>query len=290
MSTPHRVRVVGGVVRTLTYAFLSVCAAAHKTWPILYAHSPNKSHIHSICCRQRMYTTVWYKKTLKNRLALKNRLFFSRTRLSFFIGGTSNSITAHTMITFGYFPSDLRTIRSAVSFSFDQYRSTFASFMKSLERISSNINKIDQKLDMFKSVHDKFLSSISLLPRAYEVNENCLRKMLEESELTLTYGISYTTLLANSDEAGGVPWVLNSHLYSYNDLSQVLVHLNRDWGEGGGGVRSMYKNSVVAKLIELDENFTNKSVLVPGAGLGRLAAELAAVGYRFFSRSSHLPF
>ena len=40
-STPHRVRVVGGVVRTLTYAFLSVCAAAHKTWPILYAHSPN---------------------------------------------------------------------------------------------------------------------------------------------------------------------------------------------------------------------------------------------------------
>ena len=41
VSTPHRVRVVGGVVRTLTYAFLSVCAAAHKTWPILYAHSPN---------------------------------------------------------------------------------------------------------------------------------------------------------------------------------------------------------------------------------------------------------
>ena len=38
VSTPHRVRVVGGVVRTLTYAFLS--AAAHKTWPILYAHIP----------------------------------------------------------------------------------------------------------------------------------------------------------------------------------------------------------------------------------------------------------
>ena len=35
-------RVVGGVLSTLTYAFLSVCAAAHKTWPILYAHSPNK--------------------------------------------------------------------------------------------------------------------------------------------------------------------------------------------------------------------------------------------------------
>ena len=32
---------------TLPYAFLSVCAAAHKTWPILYAHSPNIF----VCCR-----------------------------------------------------------------------------------------------------------------------------------------------------------------------------------------------------------------------------------------------
>ena len=30
-----------GVLSTLTYAFLSVGAAAHKTWPILNAHSPN---------------------------------------------------------------------------------------------------------------------------------------------------------------------------------------------------------------------------------------------------------
>ena len=30
-----------GALSTLTYAFLSVGAAAHKTWPILYAHSPN---------------------------------------------------------------------------------------------------------------------------------------------------------------------------------------------------------------------------------------------------------
>ena len=42
VPTPHRVRVVGGwAVSTLTYAFLSVRATAHKTWPILYAHSPN---------------------------------------------------------------------------------------------------------------------------------------------------------------------------------------------------------------------------------------------------------
>jgi carnosine N-methyltransferase len=71
--------------------------------------------------------------------------------------------------------------------------------------------------------------------------------------------------------------------FGYESVEQLLVHLNRDWGPDGIHVRQkLYQDSIIHALLlhSGDANGRNLSVLVPGAGLGRLGLEIASLGYR----------
>ena len=73
---------------------------------------------------------------------------------------------------------------------------------------------------------------------------------------------------------------------SYDSLPQVLIHLARDWGQYGVDIRNkLYIDGILYELMkELpigDGHNSDLKVLVPGAGLGRLAVEIAAKGYRY---------
>ena len=68
---------------------------------------------------------------------------------------------------------------------------------------------------------------------------------------------------------------------SYETACQILAHLARDWSAAGAAVRqTLYPWCLerLAHYVPPDHSCCNKSVLVPGAGLGRLAWELAVAG------------
>ena len=93
---------------------------------------------------------------------------------------------------------------------------------------------------------------------------------------------------------------------SYDSLKHILVHLARDWGDRGNNTRQLlytegilpfarkYITSVGNISLDglVDENAASRPqsvqseessapvILVPGAGLGRLAVELSAAGFR----------
>jgi len=71
---------------------------------------------------------------------------------------------------------------------------------------------------------------------------------------------------------------------SYGSVAQVVAHLVRDWSSDGRAIRHSIYPWIRTKLLEYSDDFrpsrdgsttTTQSVLVPGAGLGRLAWELA---------------
>ncbi|GAA5861904.1 hypothetical protein JCM8547_008591 [Rhodosporidiobolus lusitaniae] len=78
----------------------------------------------------------------------------------------------------------------------------------------------------------------------------------------------------------GVPLGLRSHLWKENGrVVETLKHFVRDWSEEGKGERDALFPPI---LTALDEEFgenTGERVLVPGCGLGRLAYEIAALGF-----------
>ncbi|RYH28390.1 hypothetical protein EON65_12380 [archaeon] len=73
---------------------------------------------------------------------------------------------------------------------------------------------------------------------------------------------------------------------SYNSLVQVLIHINRDWTMNGQEVRSrLYYDGILNQLSHyLPPLSSGVKVLVPGAGLGRLAFDTAERGYHVGKR------
>lgn len=65
----------------------------------------------------------------------------------------------------------------------------------------------------------------------------------------------------------------------YPGLNMVLAHLRRDWHSIGDGVRKALHEPVLAEAKRFLGPDTPGRVVVPGAGLGRLALELGALGF-----------
>jgi carnosine N-methyltransferase len=72
---------------------------------------------------------------------------------------------------------------------------------------------------------------------------------------------------------------------SYNSASQVMAHITRDWTSFGKSVRLRTYDWCRDQLSHLS---SRKPVLVPGAGLGRLAHDLACNGYSVEANDSSL--
>jgi len=67
---------------------------------------------------------------------------------------------------------------------------------------------------------------------------------------------------------------------AYNDWSNVILHVQRDWTESGKGIRASLYDWCVEQLVPLlSVSSPLLPVLVPGAGAGRLVHEISAAGF-----------
>jgi len=64
---------------------------------------------------------------------------------------------------------------------------------------------------------------------------------------------------------------------NYDNPLQLIAHIARDWSQEGSSSRKSLYGPPLAHLLDLP---LNANILVPGSGTGRLAWELATMGYR----------
>ena len=84
-------------------------------------------------------------------------------------------------------------------------------------------------------------------------------------------------------------WKENSHSSSkedekegssYDSAMQITAHITRDWTVLGRPIRKSYNDWCIAELqSSLKSERLSSSVLVPGAGLGRMVYDIASIGY-----------
>ena len=154
---------------------------------------------------------------------------------------------------------------------------------------------IDKFDDLLINVHDDFRVDASLIPVFWEVNELLLQYLVDSSKLNVTYAI-----LDRSHEQmqrRHIPRHISkaSDPPSYDSMEQIIIHLSRDWSQSGSCLREeLYRQGIIKMLtsalptsagyqgiaISNTSHQHQRLVLVPGSGLGRLAMEMAAVGYR----------
>jgi carnosine N-methyltransferase len=194
-------------------------------------------------------------------------------------------------IFFGHFQNDLQNISSAVAFAFDQYRHNLLTTMKSFDEMIERIDEIDKQTNFqFSFTHSKIKAVAANYPLYWEANEMIFNNIVKPSELQLTYailpslssdihGISYWDLYAKINETSSK----NSYdVSAYNSLTQLIIHLTRDWTPDGSNVRKdLYFDHIIPKMINvLPLSSGSNRLLIPGAGTGRLAMELLSLGYQ----------
>lgn len=192
-----------------------------------------------------------------------------------------------------------RNIKSAIQHSFDNYRKSLTSTMTLLNENINYMNEYEQNDDSnnndyiyrkLKSIHDQFRQQMSIVPSLWEENEKFLSFLLSTNNLHITYSITdkaaentsiieSTTIFKrktnNNNETS------KNKISSYDTLENILLHLYRDWSNDNCMSHiSVLLNKIneVSNLIEID-NKNDVKILVPGSGLGRIAVELAALGY-----------
>lgn len=113
-----------------------------------------------------------------------------------------------------------------------------------------------------------------------------------------------TTTTATTTAEGISDMTSSREVSSYDSMKHILVHLARDWGDKGSDTRKLLYTNCILPLAQqyitstkhgsdqaasdyLSDNSESQlrggtpNVLVPGSGLGRLAVELAAAGFRY---------
>jgi len=179
------------------------------------------------------------------------------------------------VVIFGSKPSDGFQIQSDLKSALSAYRQYFAGYMSDFEHSLRYIDEYNCVDDLIKEVHDEFRVVIqSLIPQAWNRNIDVIEKFTQlhiSSRLTFAISTGFLTRL-NSLE------VHDAESTCYSSLEQVLLHMHRDWSEAASN------NKIITKITEylmnhaIDSNLSR--ILVPGAGLGRLAVELATAGFR----------
>lgn len=214
------------------------------------------------------------------------------------------------MIFFGYQHEESRG-RSSIEYSFESYRRMLGQLMLSLDHTLQLFELFEKRNSRLKSLHDEFKRQVSNIPSLWERNENLLRFLTSQKKMLFTYGITTAStpkLLTASNQSEkekehqqfskrkeNSKSSAQSAPPSYDSIEQVLIHLNRDWSPKGKSTRENLYEAIIEKLqmaLPTKNNYSSKGesvcddrnsigirVLVPGAGLGRLAIEVAARGY-----------
>ena len=113
----------------------------------------------------------------------------------------------------------------------------------------------------------------SAIAKAWEANQQPLANVLPNSPpATLELPSSSNSSSDNSDNAS----TPNTASASYETAAQILAHLARDWSRAGDAAR---RRTYAPVLRALRRERRKLRVLVPGAGLSRLAYEIARLGH-----------
>jgi hypothetical protein len=200
---------------------------------------------------------------------------------------------------------DARRIRHGTAFAFDTHRRLLTTVMEIFRKVEHQMRSIDERTGCYRHIHDRFRRLAATVPGLWEANEDVLRRLVVPTAFDLTYA-----LLDTSDSAAAATAASNvssssstkaenedpvNESASYDSLEQVIVHLSRDWSSRGHLVRQrLYIDGILPTLANVlppsitgggggsgscDSSTRPPRLLVPGAGLGRLALELAARGY-----------
>ena len=120
------------------------------------------------------------------------------------------------------------------------------------------------------------------LPACWQTNDDVLARLLRFPEATTALpptneihqeAGNESTSPSSSSSSSSTP-----SFSSYNDAVQVLTHLYRDWTVEGQEVRRKTYGPILQAVARLLPRAGGGKILVPGAGLGRLAFELAVGG------------
>lgn len=194
--------------------------------------------------------------------------------------GKKRAPSTNDIVFFAQFPGDMQKIRSSIEYSLDRYRLELATTMRNMENVCNALDIVALELPHLKAAHNKWKEDIAMIPQYYEKNENIARILLSDQDFKL--------VLAVTDERTTPGFSSLSSPASYDSISQLLTHIGRDWTDMGLEVReSLYRRGVIDTLRAYMPRSDGGRVLVPGAGLGRLAAELAADGFRYCSCMPH---
>jgi hypothetical protein len=204
----------------------------------------------------------------------------------------SSSIDNNPLIIYGYQQQeDEDRLKSALELSFDIYRSNLTSIMNTIDMVIKSMdNKISDEIvnkritNKINEIHNEYKRSALRIPLLWNINEDFLRMIINSSSIKLSYAIldkSYSSFkLFNNNNIN-----LNKISHSYDNMEQLLIHLNRDWGDSGSNSRNnLYRNGIIKELLEIDNedklnhkyfynnnnnnnNNQRKKIIVPGAGI-----------------------
>jgi hypothetical protein len=215
----------------------------------------------------------------------------------------NNANNNNRLIVLAETPNLLRNMRSTIDYVFDIHHKNLGITMSNLDYIVQSMEASTQQSAQYSNeddtlanaavldVHEEFMQLCGRVPALWEHNELLMREIISVYGMTATYtlandnvdvdikGDSNTSTVYDAEQADFVA--------SYESIHQSLGHINRDWSPGGATIRqSLYREGIIDALMKfaspeiLLPTAARARILVPGAGAGRLAFELAARGFR----------
>ena len=137
-------------------------------------------------------------------------------------------------------------------------------------KFEDNILNVGYRLEFvsseFKTLYDKISSR-------WHINVELLNYLVNNSISSFVYGLN--NISSNLDLK-----ITEYNYNAYDNLFQLIVHINRDWCINGLNTRRiLYFDGIIKLLLNFSHLTKGKHILIPGAGLGRLGYELASLGF-----------
>lgn len=125
-------------------------------------------------------------------------------------------------------------------------------------------SKIDNLLSL--KLEERIKETAQILERDYLFLQNVLKP------------IPFTLSLPFKESDWYEIWSEPDKTSAYDSAMQIITHIVRDWSKEGRASRESLYNWSIQQLLKY-RSFDDGPVLVPGAGLGRLAHDISETGY-----------
>jgi len=135
-----------------------------------------------------------------------------------------------------------------------------------------SLKDVEKMENDFKSIGDKYLSYLSF---DYTTRINKIKQGILTNEKFL---FDIVNKYKNNHSKNTTKLNSSKRLIEINKLRSTLKLFIRDWANEGKRERDITYNPIITEIKNYFSNFKDKKILVPGAGLCRLAFEIAKLG------------